>query len=90
MPLHGYFYKILTAQGANTPEGEKEYIVDGLMTGGFSLAAWPAKYGNSGIMTFIVDRQGVVYEKDLGPETGTLAEAITAYDPDETWEPVLD
>jgi len=89
-PFHGYYYKILTAQGENDPGGAMDYVADGLMTGGFALVAWPARHGNSGVMTFVVNRQGVVYAKDLGPETASLAEAITAYDPDDTWDPVLD
>ncbi len=84
-PYHGYVYKILTAQGKNAPGGAKRYVKNGKMTEGYALIAWPAKYGDTGIMTFIVNNDGVVYEKDLGPGTATLARATTAYDPDATW-----
>ena len=84
-PYHGYFYRILTAQGENAPGGAYDYIVNGKMIGGFALVAYPAEYGDSGIMTFIVNHEGVVYQKDLGENTGELAKAMTLYDPDETW-----
>ena len=87
-PFHGYYYKILTRQGAAAPGGAVDYIVNGKMIGGFALVAYPAQYGNSGVMTFIVDHDGVVYEKDLGPNTAKIASAITAYDPDSTWKKV--
>jgi Protein of unknown function (DUF2950) len=86
-PYHGYFYKILTAQGPDAPGGEKNYVVDGKMTGGFALIAYPAHYGSSGIMTFIVDQEAIVYQKDLGDQTGDLASQITAYNPDSSWQP---
>jgi len=82
---HGYLAKILLAQGPDALDGEEEYIVHGIMIGGFGLVAWPAEYGVSGIMTFIVNQDGVVYEKDLGPQTGALAKAITKFNPDESW-----
>ncbi len=85
-PYHGYYYKILTRQGAAAPGGARDYVVDGRLTGGFALIAFPAKYGDSGVMTFIVDQAGIVYEKDLGPKTAAVASAITAYDPDLTWK----
>jgi hypothetical protein len=82
---HGYYYKVLTAQGPAATGGEQDYLVKKLMIGGFGLVAWPAEYGISGIMTFIVNQEGVVYEKDLGPRTGTLAKAMTKFNPDKTW-----
>ena len=81
-PFRGYFFRILTQQGASAPGGAKSYLVDGQMTAGFALIAYPAEYGNSGIMTFIVNHDGVVHEADLGQDTAKLAGAITAYDPD--------
>lgn len=85
-PYHGYLYRILTAQGAAAPGGAKDYIRDGRMTEGFALVAWPAKYGDSGVMTFIVNRDGVVHEKDLGLKTDAIARALKAYDPDPGWK----
>jgi hypothetical protein len=84
-PYHGYFYKILKAQGKNGPGGAYSYVVNGKMIGGFALVAYPAKYGSSGIMTFIVNHNGVVYEKDLGKKTEALAQAMTTFEPDQTW-----
>ena len=84
MPFHGYFYRILTAQGADAPGGAKSYIVDSKMTGGFAFVAYPAEYRNSGVMTFVVNLNGVVYEKDMGPKTADLAKAMTAISPDKT------
>jgi hypothetical protein len=83
---HGYRYKILTAQGAAAPGGVTDYIVAGRMIGGFGLVAWPVTYGDTGVMTFLVNHEGVVYEKDLGPGTGHLATALTRYNPDKTWK----
>ncbi|GAB4343846.1 MAG: DUF2950 domain-containing protein [Candidatus Abyssubacteria bacterium] len=85
-PYHGYFYKILTGQGMNAPGGEFDYVVHGNMLFGFGLVAYPAEYGNSGIMTFIVNHQGIVYEKDLGDETERIVKRITKYDPDTSWK----
>jgi hypothetical protein len=87
---HGYIFKSLRAQGPNAPGGARSYVKDGLMTGGFALLAWPIEYDNSGIMTFIVNQQGVLFQKDLGPETAKLAPAIEAYDPDGSWHPTGD
>jgi hypothetical protein len=87
-PYHGYFYRILKAQGKNAPGGAYDYVVRGKMIGGFALVAFPAEYGASGIMTFIVNHEGVVYQKDLGKETGKIARAMTKFDPDKTWEKV--
>jgi hypothetical protein len=84
-PFHGYFFKILTRQGKHAPGGKYDYVVNGHMIGGFALLAWPAEYGESGIMTFIVNQQGRVYQKDLGPKTGKLAPAMKVYDPDSSW-----
>lgn len=84
-PYHGYYFRILTAQGASAPGGARSYLVDGRMTGGFGLLAFPANYGNSGVMTFIVDQDGIVFQRDLGPATGAVARRITAYDPDANW-----
>jgi hypothetical protein len=86
IPYHGYFYKILKAQGKNAAGGEYDYIVKGKMIGGFALVAYPAQYGVSGVMTFTVNHDGVVYEKDLGKETEKLAGAMKKFDPDKTWK----
>jgi DUF2950 family protein len=87
-PYHGYYFKILTKQGAAAPGGELEYVVKGKMIGGFALVAYPAEYRNSGVMTFIVSHTGTVYEKDLGPASAKIAERITAYNPDSSWHKV--
>ncbi len=87
-PYYGYLYRILTAQGPNAPGGAYDYVVDGKMIGGFALVAYPARYGVSGVMTFIVNHQGVVYEKDLGPGTENSARAMQTYNPDGTWKKV--
>jgi hypothetical protein len=87
-PFRGYFFRILTQQGASAPGGARSYIVNGQMAAGFALVAYPAEYGNSGIMTFIVNHDGVVHEADLGPDTAKLAGAIAAYDPDARFRPV--
>jgi len=84
-PYHGYFYKILDRQGPAAPGGARNYVVDGHMTAGFALLAFPAKYGDSGVTTFIVNQDGLVYEKDLGRDTATVATAITEFNPDLTW-----
>jgi len=85
-PFHGYYYRILTAQGKTAPGGAKSYIVNGAMTGGFAILAYPADYRSSGVMTFIVNQSGVVYEKDLGPKTAELASEIKVYAPDSSWK----
>ncbi len=85
-PFHGYYYKILTRQGASAPGGALDYVVGGKMIGGFALIAWPADYGNSGVMTFLVNHQGTVFQKDLGPRTSRIAQGITAFNPDNTWK----
>lgn len=85
-PYHGYYYRILTRQGKDAPGGAYDYIVKGRMIGGFAVVAYPARYGASGITTFIVNHDGVVYEKDLGKSTAILAEKMTAFDPDASWK----
>jgi hypothetical protein len=87
-PFHGYYFKILTAQGGSAPGGAKSYVVKGLMSGGFALVAWPAEYDVTGVMTFLVNQDGTVREKDLGPETDAAARKMTAYNPDASWRPV--
>jgi hypothetical protein len=87
-PYHGYRYRLLTAQGKDAPGGAKSYIRNGRMTEGYALIAWPAKYNDTGVMTFIVNQDGVVYQKNLGPATDQVARAIDAFDPDATWEKV--
>ena len=84
-PFHGYYYKVLTGQGADAPGGAQKYIVDGKMTDGFAFLAYPAEYRDSGVMTFMIDRQGIIVEKDLGPDTEKLAPKITSFNPDSTW-----
>ena len=84
-PFHGYFFRVLTSQGAKAPGGAMSYIVKDKMTGGFAFVAYPAEYRNSGVMTFLVDKKGVIYEKDLGPQTVTTAAAITSFNADSTW-----
>jgi hypothetical protein len=85
-PYHGYYFKILKTQGRHAPGGAHSYVVNGNMISGFALLAYPAKYGSSGVMSFIVNQQGRVYEKDLGPNTEAIAKAMTKYDPDPSWE----
>jgi len=87
-PFHGYYYRILTAQGAAAAGGAKDYMTKAGLSGGFALIAWPSQYDSSGIMTFIVNADRVVHERDLGPETPTAVAAITRYDPDTSWQPV--
>ena len=87
-PYHGYYYNILKSQGKNAPGGEYDYMVNSKMIGGFALVAYPAEYGNSGVMTFIVSHDGVVYQKDLGKNTENIAMAMKKFDPDETWKKV--
>ena len=89
-PFHGYYFKILTKQGAAAPGGEMDYIVHGKMIGGFALIAYPAEYRNSGAMTFLVNHAGTVFQKDLGPDTSRLAERMTSFNPDPSWQKVSD
>jgi len=85
VPYHGYYYRILKAQGKNTAGGAYNYVIKGNMIGGFAVVAYPAKYGNSGVMTFIVNHDGTVYQKNLGNNTAKIAKAMTKYAPDKTW-----
>ncbi|MBB6095241.1 putative hemolysin [Povalibacter uvarum] len=87
-PYHGYIYRVLSGQGAAANGGAREYVVDSKQTGGFALIAWPANYGASGIMTFMVNQDGVVWQRDLGDDTADIAAAIAQFDPDETWTPI--
>ncbi len=85
-PYHGYLYKILTAQGKDAPGGAYDYVVDGKMIGGFALVAYPARWGASGVMTFVCNHDGIVYEKNLGRDTPTIAANMTVYNPDASWK----
>ena len=87
-PFHGYYYKILMRQGRNAPRGAKNYLVDGKMTNGFAFLAYPAEYRASGVMTFMINQDGVIVQNDLGPDTAKLASTITEYNPDKTWQEV--
>ncbi|MET4490945.1 DUF2950 domain-containing protein [Bradyrhizobium barranii] len=87
-PYHGYYFRILKGQGSDAPGGALNYVVKGKMIGGFGLIAWPAEYGNSGVMTFLVNHAGTVYQKDLGNRTAVIAERTTLFDPDQTWKKV--
>jgi len=89
-PYHGYYYRGLKAQGAAAPGGAKSYLVDGVLKGGAALIAYPAQYKVSGVMTFIIDQDGIVYQKDLGESTAEAAKAITEYNPDSSWAKVAD
>jgi hypothetical protein len=85
-PFHGYYFKTLTGQGPAARLGALDYVVNGAMIGGFALVAWPAEYGVTGVQTFMVSYDGAAYQKDLGPQTGTMAPAIDRYNPDPTWK----
>ena len=85
VPFHGYYFHMLTGQGVNVPGGAKDYIVNGKMTGGFAFVAYPAEYRNSGVMTFIINQDGVLLQKDLGADTTQTAAAMTEFNPDQTW-----
>jgi hypothetical protein len=87
-PFHGYYFRILTAQGAAARGGKKDYLVDGELSGGFALVAWPAEYDATGIMTFVINHDGVLHQKDLGARTETAARAMTLYNPDASWTKV--
>jgi hypothetical protein len=87
-PFHGYFFRILKAQGPHAPGGAEEYVKDRRMTGGFAIVAYPAEYDASGIMTFVVGPLGRVYQKDLGEGTSQAALAMSVFDPDSSWKPV--
>lgn len=87
-PYHGYYFRILKGQGSDAPGGAFNYVVKGKMMGGFALIAYPAEYGNSGVMTFLVNHAGTVYQKDLGRRTGSIAKRLELFDPDQTWKKV--
>ena len=86
IPYHGYYFKVLKAQGKNAPGGAYDYTIKGRMIGGFGMVAYPANYGVSGVMTFIVNHDGIVYEKNLGKDTAKIAQAMKLFDPDKTWK----
>jgi hypothetical protein len=88
IPYHGYYYRVLTRQGPSAPGGALDYVVRGRMIGGYALVAYPAEYGNSGVMTFVVNHRGTVFEKDLGPNTTRITGGMTAFNPDTTWQRV--
>jgi hypothetical protein len=85
-PYHGYYFKILARQGKHAPGGKYNYVINGHMIGGFAMVAWPAEYGQSGVMTFIVNQEGRVYQKDLGETTAKIVKKMTTYDPDPSWQ----
>jgi hypothetical protein len=85
VPFHGYIYRLLPSQGANAPGGAMEYVTNGKLTRGFAFVAYPVKYRNSGVMTFVVNQDGKIYQKDLGTNTGAIASSMTAYNPDKSW-----
>ena len=87
-PFHGYYFRILLSQGSAAKGGKKQYVAKGLMSGGFALVAWPAQYDVTGVMTFVVNQDGIVHEKDLGPDTDAAARKMTAYNPDKSWRQV--
>jgi len=87
-PFHGYFYRILTKQGASAKGGALDYLSGGKLVRGFAFLAYPAEYGNSGVMTFMVNKDGIVYQSDFGDKTKEIAAAMQAYNPDSTWEKV--
>ena len=89
-PYRGYYYHVLTRQGKNAPGGAKNYVVNGKMTGGFAFVAYPAEYRSSGVMTFLVGEDGVVYQKDLGKKTDRLAKSMKEYNPDSSWQKAED
>jgi hypothetical protein len=90
VPYRGYFFKILARQGPHAPGEKYDYIINGHMIAGFALVAWPAEWGNSGVMTFIINQQGKIYEKNLGPKTPALARKMTTYDPGPGWKPATE
>lgn len=88
-PYHGYYYRMLFAQGPHAQGGEQSYLINGKLIGGFAVVAYPAEYGSSGVMSFIVNHTGVVHQKDLGTESASIAKAMNAYDPGEGWQPAV-
>jgi hypothetical protein len=89
-PFHGYLFRVLTRQGKHAPGGKYDYIINGNMIAGFALVAWPAEYSESGVMTFIVNQQGRVYQRDLGKDTARIVKGLQSYDPDNTWQVAVD
>jgi hypothetical protein len=89
-PIYGYLFKILTRQGKHAPGGKYDYVINGNMIGGFALVAWPVEYEESGVMTFLVNQQGRVFQRDLGKSTGRVVQRMKAYDPDVTWQASAD
>ena len=87
-PYHGYRFRLLTAQGPAAAGGARDYLVDGRLTGGYALVAWPASYGASGVMTFLVNQDGVVWQRDLGQDTEQAVAQVTRFDPDSLWTPI--
>ena len=87
-PFHGYLYRIITKQGEQVQEGARDYIVDGNMTGGFAILAYPAQYSVSGVMSFLINQEGTIFEKDFGDKTANVANVITEFNADGTWAPV--
>ncbi len=88
-PYHGYFFRILTRQGKNAPGGKYNYLINGHLMGGFAFVAWPAEWGNTGVMTFIVNQRGNVFQKNLGSRTSAIASSMTTYNPDSSWKPAV-
>ena len=88
VPFHGYYFHMLDRQGSHAQGGAKDYMVDGKMVNGFAFIAYPAEYGNSGVMTFIINQDGVLFQKDLGKTTAETAAAIHEFDPESDWVPV--
>ncbi len=85
VPFHGYYFKILTEQGKNAPGGKYNYIINGNMVAGFALVAFPSNWGKSGVMTFVVNQLGKVYQKNLGPDTAKMVREMKSYNPDKSW-----
>ena len=89
-PWYGYYFRVITKQGANPPGGAYDYVINGNMIAGFALLAFPVQYGDSGVMSFMINQQGVLYQKDLGENTAELVKSISEYNPDESWQVVTD
>jgi hypothetical protein len=90
MAYHGYYYRMLDGQGPHATGGAYDYLAKGVLLGGFALVAYPANYDNSGVMTFVVNQDGAIFQKDLGPKTASIAQAMKRFDPDDSWERVPD
>ena len=87
-PFHGYYFHMLKGQNSKAQGGAKQYMVDGKMIAGFAIVAYPAEYGNSGVMTFMINQDGLLFQKDLGKNTAETATAMSEFDPDAAWTPV--